>query len=597
MLRVTEILRPANRVIDSLVHPDAAGDRREFERHRAFILANLLGGIAALVLLPLALALVGPITLPVTLALAWLIAQIPVAMFLSRSGSIAMAHLASALLFASFIGAMAALTGGIESFALLWLAIAPLEAALSGSRKVIGIVAAASAAIVAGLALADPLALPRFAFPGADISKAAMEAVTGAAALAYAGVLALRIDWDNRRGRQLLREREAKYWLVAENVTDVISLHAADGSVQFVSPSVQSVVGVRRREVMGKGLFARVHVADRPAFLKAISDAAMSGEPANIEFRIRHSSPGTHDGHCDYLWLEMNARSVERSVPGVEGDVVAVYRDISDRKAHEAMLAEAREEAEAASAAKTRFLANVSHELRTPLNAIIGFSDLLRNTPHLLQNAEKSGEYIDLIHDSGRHLLQVVNDILDMSKIETGNFDLVVEPFDLAETIEACVRMMRGEADKKDIELIADVPKSLREFSADSRACKQILLNLISNAVKFSDAGNTVVVAAHRERDHLVMRVRDRGIGIAREDLDRLGKPFFQANSGYNRAHEGTGLGLSVVKGLAELHGGDVEFESRLGKGTTVSVRLPWTGAAHEDKLPQEQPAPARKIA
>ncbi|NRG19415.1 PAS domain-containing sensor histidine kinase [Rhizobiales bacterium] len=597
MLRVTEILRPANRVIDTLVHPDAAGDRREFERHRAFILANLAGGIAALVLLPLTLALFGPITLPVTLALAWLIAQIPVAMFLSRSGSIATAHLASALLFAAFIGAMAALTGGIESFALLWLAIAPLEAALSGSRKVIGIVAGVSAGIVAGLAMIDPAGLPRFAFPGTEISQAALEAVAGAAALAYAGVLALRIDWDNRRGRMLLHEREAKYWLVAENVTDVISLHTADGAVQFVSPSVQSVVGVARREVMGKGLFSRVHVADRPAFLKAISDAARSGERARIEFRVRRGSPASADGHCEYLWLEMNARSVDRAVPGVEGDVVAVCRDISDRKANEAMLAEAREEAEAASAAKTRFLANVSHELRTPLNAIIGFSDLLRNSPHLMQNAEKSGEYIDLIHDSGRHLLQVVNDILDMSKIETGNFDLVVEPFDLPETMEACVRMMRGEADRKEIELVSDVPKSLQEFSADKRACKQILLNLLSNAVKFSDAGSTVVVTARRERDHLVMRVRDRGIGIARDDLERLGMPFFQANSGYDRAHEGTGLGLSVVKGLAELHGGAVEFDSRLGKGTTVSVRLPWYEAEDEAATPGERPAPARKIA
>lgn len=603
-LRVSEYLAPVSRLLDALVHPEVATNRREFGRHRAFILANLSGGVTALALLPLALALLGPITLPLILVAAWLIGQLPIAMYLSRSGSFAGAHLASALLFSAFIGTLSALTGGVHSFALVWLAIAPLEAALSGRRKVIVIAATASVAIVIALAVAGSQALPQFTLPlgapGGDMPLV----VSTVAALIYAVVLALRIDWDHRHGLALLDEREAKYRLVAENVTDVITLHRWDGEVLFTTPSIQAVLGISRASAAGGGLFQRVHVADRPAYLKAISDARNQGTPSTIEFRFRRG--GSDEGRPDYIWLEMNARIVDQALPGVAADcnggqIVAVLRDVSDRKANEIALGEARVQAEAASDAKTRFLANVSHELRTPLNAIIGFSDLLRHSPGLMQNTGKGMEYIDLIHDSGRHLLQVVNDILDMSKIETGNFDLFVEPFDVSQCVESCRRMIEGEAGKRGVVLVADLPSALGEFPADRRACKQIVLNLLSNAVKFSEKGGEVCVSARLERDDLVIRVRDTGIGIAEADVKMLGMPFFQANAGYNRSHEGTGLGLSVVKGLAELHGGTVLFDSRLGAGTTVTVRLPRpvetvNGQQRREDLPAA-PVSARKIA
>ncbi len=603
-LRVSEYLAPVSRLLDALVHPEVAIDRREFGRHRAFILANLAGGLMALALLPLALALLGPITLPLILVAAWLIGQLPIAMYLSRSGSFAGAHLASALLFSAFIGALAALTGGVHSFALVWLAIAPLEAALSGQRKVIVIAASASMAIVVALALAGSQALPQFVLPEGRLGADMPLVVSTISALIYAVILALRVDWDHRHGRALLDEREAKYRLVAENVTDVITLHGFDGEVLFSTPSIQAVLGISRASAAGGGLFQRVHVADRPAYLKAISDARSQGAHSSIEFRFRRG--GVNDGRPDYIWLEMNARVVEQAIPGVVGangggEIVAVLRDVSDRKAHEIALGEARVLAEAASDAKTRFLANVSHELRTPLNAIIGFSDLLRHSPNLMQHPEKGLEYIDLIHDSGRHLLQVVNDILDMSKIETGNFDLFVEFFDVTQCVESCCRMIQGEADKRGVALVSDLPPAFGEFPADRRACKQIVLNLLSNAVKFSESGGQVAVSIRLERDDLVIRVRDSGIGIAEADVKRLGMPFFQANAGYNRSHEGTGLGLSVVKGLAELHGGKVLFDSRLGKGTTVTVRLPRPGEAPGGTRRQDalQPAlePTRKIA
>jgi cell cycle sensor histidine kinase DivJ len=183
-----------------------------------------------------------------------------------------------------------------------------------------------------------------------------------------------------------------------------------------------------------------------------------------------------------------------------------------------------------------------------------------------------------LIKESGEHLLQVVNDILDLSKIESGAFDVAAEAFELAPLIERCVQIMRAQADKTGVTLATDVDAGLPELVADQRACRQILLNLLSNAVKFTDRGGRVVCSAHRDGRRVSIQVRDNGIGIAAEDLPRLGQPFVQADSGYDRRHEGTGLGLSVVKGLVALHGGQMLIDSAPGKGTTVTIHLPLAG-------------------
>jgi cell cycle sensor histidine kinase DivJ len=271
--------------------------------------------------------------------------------------------------------------------------------------------------------------------------------------------------------------------------------------------------------------------------------------------------------------------------------IVAVTRDISDRKAQEAELMRTRDEAESASRAKTQFLANMSHELRTPLNAVIGFSEILNRELFGTLGEARYRDYARLIHESGEHLLNVVNDILDMSKIEAGKFRIVKEPFDVAPLVKSCCDIMRHTAEQRSLSLIMDVAPGIPELPADKRACKQMLLNVISNAIKFTDPGGWVRVSARASGGKVEFVVSDNGIGIAEQDLPKLGNPFVQANNSYDRSYDGAGLGLSVVKGLARLHGGRLELASVLGEGTIARIVLPLDGAGESVEEPgQESP-------
>jgi cell cycle sensor histidine kinase DivJ len=217
----------------------------------------------------------------------------------------------------------------------------------------------------------------------------------------------------------------------------------------------------------------------------------------------------------------------------------------------------------------------MSHELRTPLNAIIGFSEMLTKEGSLMIGPDRRYEYAHLIHESGHHLLSVVNGILDMSKIETGNFEITLEPFAPGQVIDDCCSLLRFKARESGIGLVVRLPGNLPEVVADKRSLSQIMLNLLSNAIKFTDRGGKITVSARAEGAAIMVTVEDTGVGIGAEDLPRVGDPFFQARSSYDRRHDGTGLGISIVKGLLELHGGEIQIASRLGEGTRVAVRLP----------------------
>jgi two-component system cell cycle sensor histidine kinase PleC len=241
--------------------------------------------------------------------------------------------------------------------------------------------------------------------------------------------------------------------------------------------------------------------------------------------------------------------------------------------------AEEKNRAEEANAAKSKFLANMSHELRTPLNAIIGFSEIMESGMFGPLGAEKYIEYSRDIRESGQYLLEVINDILDMSKIEAGGIRLSPETVELDSLLADCIRVVSTRASEKRLIIKAEVEPGIR-LNADRRALKQITLNLLSNAVKFTPDGGAVAVQGRLRGMAVIIGIKDDGIGIPRQALQKLGRPFEQVESQLTKRHQGSGLGLAIAKSLVELHGGAMRIRSRLGRGTLVMVRLPAEAAA-----------------
>ncbi|MCC2111182.1 MAG: HAMP domain-containing histidine kinase, partial [Hyphomicrobiales bacterium] len=226
-------------------------------------------------------------------------------------------------------------------------------------------------------------------------------------------------------------------------------------------------------------------------------------------------------------------------------------------------------------------LANISHELRTPLNAVIGFSEIMETGMFGPLGSDKYTEYCQDIHHSGQYLLGVINDILDMSKIEAGRLELDIEPMDIDEIIADVVRIIRAQAEKHKIEFVTEIATGL-ELSGDRRADKQIMLNLLSNAVKFTPLGGRITVRARAVRHGVNFTIEDTGIGIPKHALKKLGRPFEQVQNQMTKNHKGSGLGLAIARSLTSLHGGAMKIRSREGVGTIVSVRLPVTPRANE---------------
>jgi signal transduction histidine kinase len=263
-----------------------------------------------------------------------------------------------------------------------------------------------------------------------------------------------------------------------------------------------------------------------------------------------------------------------RAMP--DGGVVSLYSDITERKAGEETMQEARAQAELANEAKSDFLANMSHELRTPLNAIIGFAEAISSELLGPVTDKRQLEYIKDIHSSGLLLLSIINDVLDMSKIEAGKLVLAPERVAVRPVIGDAVRMVRERARSRKIDLVTTVPKSDISVWGDERAIKQITLNLLSNAVKFShDGGRVDIRAGIDDAGGLVLEVEDCGIGMTAEEIGRALQPFGQAKAAMTKTHGGTGLGLPIARGLAEAHNGSLVIESAPGRGTLVRIMLP----------------------
>lgn len=336
----------------------------------------------------------------------------------------------------------------------------------------------------------------------------------------------------------------------------------------------------------GVALFERVLVADRPAFLSAVQ-AAASGRTANCDLRLNCDIQG--EGAPSFMTMEARCAPVKGG--GVRIIWRAPWQAAAAEREKAAAAARARAEAEEANAAKSRFLAAMSHELRTPLNAILGFSELLATEAGAPMDDARKADYARIIHESGQHLLGLVNDILDLSRVEAGAYELEPESLDVGALVAGCAEMVALDAARAGVAVTTAFAPRLPALDADKRALRQIVLNLMSNAVKFTPAGGRVQVSVRLQGESLDIRVRDTGPGMKPEDVARLGEPFFQAGDCVQRAR-GSGLGIAVVKGLVKLHGGAFRVESAPGRGTSVTVSLPRAAAPVAATRPEGVVAP-----
>ena len=576
------ILNAIRDVVGPWVHEAARAHAADRRRHEAFMGARLLAALLVAALAPPYLALRGAPALWETLVFLLALAPLASVALLSRTGNLVAAHAvsAAACIFAALT--IACGLGGLSGAALIWLALAPMEAIFARSTRFQAMVGATSGAAFALILV------------GVGFGVISAEAQGGlflngfyvAAALACVAVTAFGASLLEARSERSQELGDARFGALAGALGDPLLRHDRHGSVLFVSRESEAHFGLGARELCGRGLFERIFVQDRPAFLKALSQANNGVASVRLEFRLRVGAAG--DGpEPVFRWVEMRARRLMiEGCDAVEEDgasVISILRDISREKRAEEAREEALAEADRAIASKDRFLANLSHELRTPLNAIIGFSEVLANEAIMPDALARRREYAGIIHASGQHLLSVVNAILDMSKIEAGCFEIDSEALEVAPLIASCCDMVKLKAEQSGLRLERDLAADLPEVIADERAFKQILINLLSNAVKFTPAGGQVRVSARIEGRSLSLEVADTGVGVKQADLPRLGDAFFQAGGKTARNGEGTGLGLSVVRGLVGLHGGAISIASVLGQGTCVKVLLPIEGARRAD--------------
>lgn len=439
---------------------------------------------------------------------------------------------------------------GAPAPALLLLAIAMIgEAAwVSGSRAAAG---------RAGL-IAAPLGAAAFFAGDAAGATATMTAV--GAALGYV-IVALPRLVALLSARPQMQPAEPS---LDARMDAVILTLTREGEVVGASDQARRILHLEPDLLTGAGFFERVRVSDRVKLLCALGSDRSEPQHLHLTLRVPGALPG------DVAHVDVSLELLRG-----EGAWTAILRDASEIADLRAALDDAADQAAAIEVAKSRFLAAVSHELRTPLNAIIGFSDLLLHEAVSGPLPVKQAEHVGLIREAGNHLLAVVNSILDISKIEAGAYAIHPEPFELISAMELTVSLMASQAAEKGVALEIAGRDDMGELDADQRAVHQILLNLVSNAIKFTPHGGRVRLSAALRGERIALMVADNGIGIAASDLAGLGQPFTQVQNDYTRKFEGTGLGLSLVKGLVSLHDGELAIESAPGEGTTVTVSLP----------------------
>ena len=375
-----------------------------------------------------------------------------------------------------------------------------------------------------------------------------------------ARIASIAIERSKRERR--LHRSEARYRLLAQNVRDVVCLHAPDGTYRWVSPSAREVVGYRPEDIIGTNPFDWIHPDDQDrvrAYHAALEDGR-NGDP--VRYRFWHE-----DGH--YIWLE----TLSRLIVVDDGRVAQIQtgsRDVTDRVQRQRDLLEAKQEAEEMNQLKSAFLANMSHEIRTPLTSIIGFAEVLEE-----EADERHRRMSNLIHRAGSRLMQTLDSVLHLSRLEAGMTTLEREPVDVTAELDETVDLLQPRADDNEVSLRTHTPATSVTAVLDPAALHRILDNVVGNALKFTEPGGRVDVRLHDRDDAVVIQVEDTGVGIDPEFLPRLFDAFKQEQSGTSRTYEGSGLGLTVVRRLVDLHDGEIDVESAKGEGSRFTISLP----------------------
>ena len=387
----------------------------------------------------------------------------------------------------------------------------------------------------------------------------------------------LRDVTQRKRDEEELKDSDRTMRAILDTMVDGVVIFNEYGQIELFNKAAEELFDYAAENVIGSDV--RELFPDRYAdeLDDYIASDLRSGESRLIG--SRRELVGRRGDHSTFP-IELGLSEVIRQHWSGRGRaeriLIGLIRDITQRRQVEASLLTAKSQAEMANRVKAEFLANMSHELRTPLNAIIGFAEMIRD---LTLGAEAINRYADYgsdIYDSGKHLLALINDILDMSKVEAGRYQLSEEVVSLRDIFESCLTMVNVRAQQGNVGIFRSIPTDLPKLWADERAIKQIVLNLLANAVKFTPAGGEVRISAHQDKTgDLVMIIADTGIGIPKEHLSQVLAPFEQSEADGMRRIEGTGLGLSISKTFVELHGGSLSIDSEVGDGTTVTVRFP----------------------
>ncbi len=382
----------------------------------------------------------------------------------------------------------------------------------------------------------------------------------------------VQLRQSNQRLLDDIASSESHFRALVENIPDLLTSISHDGHFLFESPTMEKILGFKAGSWHNKPALEMIHPEDQQSAAEAIQTAFETGS-SRVELRL-------HDVEGNWRLFDCVGRRVDDREPPA---LVVNARDITERRKMEDELRQARDNAELANRIKSQFLATVSHEIRTPMHAILGMAEMLRQT----ELNRRQNEYVENFHYAGNHLLNLINDILDYSRLEAGGLQLANKTFDLDKLINNVAALLRSQAQEKDLKLQLSIDSGLAPLRrGDPQRLQQILMNLIGNAIKFTQRGEVNILVTQRDRQQVDFAVVDTGSGIAPEQCEQIFQPFTQLNSGSTREQGGTGLGLSISRHLVEAMGGRIKIDSQPGHGSRFSFTIPLPLG---DDLPQQE--------